>query len=308
MQKPSETPTAACPIMPVLNEVAVPIKQTTLTGGLIDNVDIIAVPRDYDLKSLQAFMEPLLPRPPRRKGISNHTAPISLINHMTRYKSDTTVLFVNQEIEKVTAVYNYNPEGGDAEDALYGDHAACLSLKRSDELKEWRAFCAEPVSAEALAFFLEKRGVDLIAEDDAPPTHKARLDRIKLIGGLIATPHQVISTIPALKIMETSEVQNAKNIATGECSLVYKSDHTAMNAGGEKITIPGWFLIAVPIYRNGPLDLIPVRLRYRKKQSAIFWSLDLIDIEKYIAQSFEQFVETIAKEFNVPLFYGEQEK
>lgn len=308
MQKPSETSAAACPIMPVLNEVAVPIKQTTLTGGLIDNVDIIAVPRDYDLKSLQMFIEPLLPCPPRRKGTSSHTAPISLINHISRYKSETTVLFADQEAEKVTAVYNYNPEGGNENDALYGDHAACLSLQRSDELKEWREFCKEPVSAEALAFFLEKRGVDLIAEDDAPSTHKARLDRIKLIGGLIATPHQVISTIPALKIMETSEVQNAKNIATGECSLVYKSDHSAVNAGGEKITIPGWFLIAIPIYRNGPLDLIPVRLRYRKKQGLILWSLDLIDIEKYIAQSFEQFIETIAKAFSLPLFYGEKER
>lgn len=306
MKKPSET--AACPIMPVLNEVAIPIKQTTLTGGLIENVDVIAVPRDYDLKSLQMFIEPLLPCPPRRKGSSSHTAPVSLINHISRYKSETTVLFVDQKGEKITAVYNYHPEGGEPLNAMFGDHEACLKLETSEELKEWRAFCREEASAESLAFFLEKRGVDLIAEADVPDAHKQRIDRIKLIGGMIAAPHQVISTIPTLKILETSEVQNAKNIATGECSLVFKSDHAAMNAGGEKITIPGWFLIAVPLYKNGPLDLVPVRLRYRRKHGAILWSLDLIDIEKYIAQSFEQMARTMADAFGLPLFYGEKER
>ncbi len=301
----TETPTPSG-IAAVINEVAAPIKQTDLKGGLID-VEIFAVPRDYELKSTKPFIDELLPKPTRRKGKSVHATPASLAAHIERYKSDTTVLFADQDAANITAIYNYNPNGPDERNALFGDHRATLELEKSDELKEWMKFAQEPRTAEQLAFFLEKRGIDLVPLDAVPDDHKPRIDRIRLIGGAIGDPQSVINTIPALKILETSKVQNAKNIATGECSFVYESENSTVNSEGEKVTVPGWFLIAFPIFKKGPLDLIPVRLRYRKKGGEILWSVDLIDIEKYIEEAFEQIAIDVAAMFSAPLFNGKPE-
>lgn len=59
--------------------------------------------------------------------------------------------------------------------------------------------------------------------------------------------------------------------------------------------------------KKGPLDLIPVRLRYRKKGGEILWSVDLIDIEKYIEEAFEQIAIDVAAMFSAPLFNGKPE-
>lgn len=295
-------------IQTVINEVAKPIPQPfPVEDALVNGVSVIAVPEGYSLQSTKDFITPLLKSPPRRQGKSTHATAQSLTAHIQRYKSEATVLFASQKQSRLTAVYNYHPEGSDHFKAGFGDHAAILDLEKSDELKEWQQFAAAPHSPEELAFFLEKRGIDLISMTDVPDSHKERLSNVQKIGGIVGTPEQLINTIPSLKIMETSEVQNAVNISSGECSIVYKTEHTASSAEGEKVTIPGWIMIAIPLFKKGPLDVIPVRLRYRKSRGTIAWSVDLLDIQKYVEEYFEQIVNDIAGNFNLPLFNGEQE-
>lgn len=290
-----------------IQEIAKPIRQFEISqkGGHI--ADIVAVPRDYELRSTKGFIDETLPAPRRRKGISYHATPDSLSAHLDRYKSDTTVLFADFKATRLTAVYNYNPAGGEEDKALFGDHRAVLNLEKSEELKKWEEFCAEEKTSEQMSYFFESRAVDLIDLSDVPEGHQSRIERINKIGGIVAAPNAITKIIPTLKIVETSVVQNTVSISSGECDIIYKNEHAASDSQGEKMTVPGWFLIAIPLFKKGFFDTIPVRLRYRKKSGVIYWSCMLLDIEKYTEDAYEDLVNSVATAHTLPLFNGNPE-
>lgn len=290
-----------------IQEVAKPIRQFEISQESGHIADIVAVPKDYELKSTKSFIDETLPAPRRRRGTSNHTTPDSLSAHISRYKSETTVLFADFKTTRLTAVYNYNPAGGKEASALFGDHRAVLNLEKSEELKKWQEFCAESKTSEQMSFFFEERAVDLIDLSDVPEGHQSRIERINKIGGIVAAPNAITKIIPTLKIVETSVVQNTVSISSGESDIIYKNEHSASNGQGEKMTVPGWFLIAIPLFKKGFFDTIPVRLRYRKKSGVILWSCTLLDIEKYTEDAYEELVNSLATAHTLPLFNGTQE-
>ncbi len=244
--------------------------------------------------------------PLARLGTAHMLSLDSLIDHANRFKDGDSVLFANDDRNRpsLTAVLDYHRAGADA-DPRFGRHRSTFAFPLSDEWQAWMEKNGQSLSMAEFAEFLEDRVIDvlhLIPEEDELSEDLQKF--INAGGGdaLIATPQRLVELSRGLQVHESSAVREAIKLSSGEAQIMFQSEHT--DGAGEPLRVPSLFLIAIPVFRNGPLYRLAARLRYRKTPGGIVFWYDLWRHDRTFDHAFREACERAQVETDLPLLFG----
>jgi hypothetical protein len=283
---------------------------TVSDGG--QDLTIPAVVQGTELHILRpSEIEDWRTRPRFRAGTASLLTVESLIEHVNRFKDDDSVLFANNDRASptITAILDYHPKGATAA-PRFGKHRAHYAFPLSDEWIAWHASngLKRAMPMAEFAEFLEDRIVDvivLIPDEDSVPEELQKF--INSLGGVdtIATPNKLMELSRGLQVYEDSALKQAVKLSSGEGELSFEVTHRDQD--GKPLKVPSLFLIAIPVFKNGPLYRIAARLRYRKgPEGVIFW-YDLWRSERSFDDAFNEGCERVEVETGLPLLLGKPE-
>lgn len=245
-----------------------------------------------------------------RRGTATMLSLDSLIAHVNRFKDGDSVVFANDDrtAPSLTAVIDYHHAGVPGTMTRFGRHRSLFSFPLSDEWRAWSEKDASPMSMADFAAFLENRIIDVlfvIPGEDSLPEDVQRL--IDTLGGTdtVATPNKLMELARGLQVNENAVVQEAVNLATGEAIVRFQSEHTDQH--GYPLKVPSLFLIAIPVFRNGPFYRIAARLRYRKAGGKILFWYELWRTDRTFDHAFSEAVERVRVETELPVLIGKPE-
>ena len=290
--------------------------------GDADHVAVAYVPKGMGLHSLKPFLDQYLPAPERRKGSTQLADIDSFCAFVERHKGDATVIFATPgDHPSLTCVFDHDPAGPTA--AGWAQHRATYTFPLSSQWLAWRKAHGEAVSQTAFALFIEERSVDLIdrptqppappldvlSPADAPattPTEQPELpEHVKIadrMGLVTASPLEVIRASRGLRLRAEVNVNEAVVIESGETEVSFAEKHTGQ--GGEKLTVPSAFFIGIPVFRDEPLDVVLVRLRYRRQDQRIAWTPSMHAPDDLLAYAFKTALDRVREATKVPVFLG----
>lgn len=283
------------------------VKLHEITPGNEKAFEVAEVPEGKKLVSLKQFQDEYRTAPERRKGTASLKDLASFIAHTKRFSDDDSALFANNDPEKpsLTCVFNYHRQKHDG-DPRFSDHKAYYAFPLSDEWQAWnkKNGSGNRMSQIDFAEFLEDRISDVIQPDPEKMDEKLK-DFARLLGGDFASPSKLVELSRGLAVHEGAQVKNAYNTSTGEGSIQFVTEHK--DANGQPLKVPNLFLIAIPVFKAGPLYQIAVRLRYRLQAGTIHWFYELYRTDKVFKHAFDEACEVAKNETSLPLFIGSQE-
>lgn len=290
--------------------------------------EILILPDSHgglEAHSVKSFTDEYRRNPERRTGKARMLTLESLCDHINRSKNSESAVFADSDREgpSIMAVYNYHDrcnivtEEGfnhvEKAQARFLDHRAEYAFPLSEEWKAWRQFDSETMGQAEFAEFLEERIGDVevppvLSEDpanDDEPTKKLRA-LLKVLGGKLAGPAELMELSKGLKVNADERVHNAVNLSSGESQIQYSHEHT--DEKGQPLTVPNLFLINIPVFDQGDIYRVFVRLRYRVRGGTIKWHYQLYREGKVFDAAFAGAVETVKETTGLPVFIGHPER
>jgi len=271
----------------------------------------------FEVRDITADLEKLQPHPRRRRG----TVTLLTVDSFCEYvcamrESARTVIFADKKRQLVTAILNYHdpvqvrppavegdkaPELAHAPKPQWGDHRAIYAFPRSRQWNAWAGVHKKDLSQVGLAEFIEENIRDIRHE-----TKEQLPDQLKMLvtslGLHLGSPQRLLETARGFQVKAEEVVRNAVNTTTGEMQIVFEDKH-----GGQpgEMTVPSAFTIGIPVYHGSAAFHLLCRLRYRKREGALKWSIDIQDIEGAQDDAFAGELQQIADLTGVAVLEGE---
>lgn len=267
------------------------------------------------IKDLRDIVEKWRQHPERRKGTAQVLTLQSFIDLVNRHKSVHSAIFAstNWPNPSLTAVIDYHdiinrppaPEtdtqGIPVPLPRFCEHRVHYPFPVTDEFKEWAENDGESMNQAEFAAFIEDRLPEL-----AQATFDEEKEIGKLFGTKLATPADMLALSRGLEVNVAGKVKNNVRLSSGEGELVFVEEH--LNNKGEKITVPGMFMICLPVFIDGEPVRLPVRLRYRVSDGAVSWSYHLYRWKELVRERVVADLETAATETALPAYEGSPER
>lgn len=228
----------------------------------------------------------------------------SLIELAVRFSDGDSLIFANNDRRNpsLTVMFDYHRIGADA--APRGlRHRAKFAYPLSDAWKAWRDNNGKPMTMGEFAAFLEDRIVEVLGANEIslnPEQQKfvSRLGGEKAIG----EPGKLMEVATGLRVIEGHETVNAVNLSTGEAQISFKNEQTTGN-----MTVPRLFAISIPVFVNGEEYQILVRLRHRATGGQIKFFYELWRDDRVFDHAFDESIEKVKAETNLPVVLGAPE-
>jgi hypothetical protein len=197
-----------------------------------------------------------------------------------RHLNSQSAIFASTQWPKpsLTAVIDYHegtlPERDPgemiAEDHVprWGDHRIRYEFPVTEEFTAWINGNKKPMEQADFAAFLEEHAAELAAPFDGEVSEYELLFKESF-----ATPADLIALSRSLEVHVGAKVKRAERLQTGERTVEFVEEH--LNNKGEKVDIPGIFMVSVPAFIDGDPVRIPARLRYRISGGGIVWFYQL---------------------------------
>lgn len=304
------------------------IEQTArfVDANLKPEIDVVDIPQPGDDAAVviltRTGMEVVDPaefdqwrtNPRFRGGTATLTDLNSFIAHVNRFGDDDTVVFANNDRDAptLTAVLDYHRADSDGEDgrkigeARFGRHRSAFAFPMSDEWKTWLKVNKQVMKMSGFAAFLEDHIIDVI------PGHLVALGEeetqfMERLGsrGTIADPSRLMDLATGLQINERNAVNEVVNLSDGTGEVSFQTEH--VDSAGRKLTIPGLFVIGIPVFRNGEKYQIIARLRYRSTPEGLVFWYDLWRLDRVFDHAFNEAVERVQVETVAPVLLGTDE-
>lgn len=251
-----------------------------------------------DLKSVKALFEEYRQFPERKTGTAKVLTLQSFMDLVNRHKTGDTAIFANSDWRKpsVQAVIDYHAvdTGGDP---AWLKHRIAYEFPLSDPWKLWVAQDGEWMDQAEFAAFIEDHIADL-----SSPTSVEADDYERMFGAKIATPAELIQLSRGLQVFAATNVKNAVTLQSGEGSIVFEEEHR--DAAGNKLIVPGIFILQVAPFFQGDLIRVPVRLRYRLAGGKLKWAFQIYRPDLAVTDRVRADLDIIARETAVPVFEG----
>jgi hypothetical protein len=272
------------------------------------------------VESLRSRIDEWRTAPERKRGTAHLVDLDSFIAHVERNKDAHSALFAlpDENHPTLTAVFNYNEENTLTYDASkpdgartsrleggprFGDHRAVYDFPVSEEWEAWHENDGQAMTQEVFAVFLEDRLVDVA---DPRSAMESALQFAEKLGVSFATPQKLLELSRGLSIRIGQKVRQNVKLQSGEGQMQFSEEHT--DEAGAPISIPGAFLIQVPVFKSGAQYQIPVRLRYRVQGGSVSWSFDLYRADRVFDHAFDEACTTANENTELPLFRGSPEQ
>jgi uncharacterized protein YfdQ (DUF2303 family) len=237
--------------------------------------------------------------PARRLGTANTTTLQSFIDLVDRHKDAGSVVFAKTAWPEpaLTAVIDYHDL---AKTPRWGNHRIRYAFPVTDEFKVWIDKNGKPMEQAEFAAFLEEHAAELSA---AYPPEAAEYEA--LFKEKFATPADLIALSRSLEVFVGARVKRQERLSSGERTVEFVEEHT--NTKGEKVEIPGIFMVAVPAFVDGETIRIPARLRYRIQGGEIMWFYQLYRWQFWLRDQVKNDLDTVKQRTDLPTFEGSPE-
>ncbi len=266
-------------------------------------VTVAVLPAGKTLSSVKKLLDEYNLAPERKKGTAVLNEPESFVQHVNRMKDDSTALFASIDPRKpsVMAVYDYHKIDGSPR---FGEHRAVYPFPLSSEWVAWvsRNGFQQKMNQKAFAEFLEDRVTDLCPAHLAGPKTKEYVAQLQCALG---EPSQIISLARGLSVRVEQDMVNSVVLGTGETQMQWKEVHK--DERGEPLSVPGAFLISIPIFVGGEECVLPVRLRYRVIEQKVFWFYDLAMVDRMFREAIDVELGKISGGVQIPVLIGTPE-
>lgn len=232
-------------------------------------------------------------------GTATTTTLQSFIDLVNRHKNDGSAVFAKTSWPEpaLTAVIDYH---GEKAAARWGRHKIRYAFPITDEFKVWIGKNGKPMEQAEFAAFLEEHAAELSAAYGPEAAEFETLFKEKF-----ATPSDLIALSRNLEIHIGGKVKRAERLQTGERTIEFVEEHT--NAKGEKVDIPGLFMVQVAAFIDGESIRIPARLRYRVSGGEIMWFYQLYRWEFWLRDQVKNDLDTVRQQTGLPTFEGSPE-
>jgi uncharacterized protein YfdQ (DUF2303 family) len=277
----------------------VSIPTSGLGNGLPVQVPALFDHETQQLRSVKNIIDEFRQEPDRRAGTATALTLRSFIDLVNRHKDDGSVVFGETAwpSPKLTAVIDYH----DLErTARWGRHRISYAFPITDEFKAWVANNAKAMEQGEFAAFLEEHAAELASPLDG---EKSEFER--LFKATFASPNELIDLSRSLEVFVGAKVKRQERLQTGERTIEFSEEH--LNGSGEKITIPGIFMLSVPAFVDGHAVRIPARLRYRLGGGSITWFYQLYRWEFWLREQVVSDLHRVGEETGLPTFEGSPE-
>ncbi|MBL4748433.1 MAG: DUF2303 family protein [Magnetovibrio sp.] len=286
-----------------------------VTGGSnLVPVEVLILPNGDGLEvhSVKKYVDEYRTAPEFRKGTASLLDQDSFVAHANRFKDDDSVIFADNDREtpSLKSVLNYHRQKHDGA-PRFGDHKGVYNFPMSDEWKAWAEFDGEVRSQIEFAEFLEDRITDVetppdlskIKKDDEPGQRLKKM--LDILGGKMAGPGTLMDLSRGMKVTAEEKVHQSQNLSTGEGQIQYRQEHR--DEQGAPLKVPNMFLIGIPVFKNGDVFRIAVRLRYRVRAGQISWSYMLYRTDQVFDAAFNDVVNKVKADTDLPVFFGRPE-
>lgn len=271
-----------------------------LGEGLPENVPLLVDRRPGGkVESIKRQIEDYRLTPERRRGTATVTTLKSFTELVNRHKDEGSAIFgkTSWPEPKLTAVIDYHSVD---KTARRGEHRIVYPFPLTDEIKTWIDLNGKMMEQADFAAFLEEHAAELAAPFDGEKTEYEHLFKERF-----SNPIELIELSRHLEVFVGAKVKRAERLQTGERTVEFVEEH--QNASGEKVDIPGIFMVAVRAFMDGEPVRIPARLRYRLSGGTIKWFYQLYRWEFFLRERVQQDLDEAGKDTELPTFEGNPE-
>jgi uncharacterized protein YfdQ (DUF2303 family) len=257
-------------------------------------------PNGAGLKALKDEIERFRIEPERRRGRARAMTLQSFIDLIKYHKDDSSALFAKSEWPQpcLTAVINYHKQD---HEPRHLDHRVIYDFPVTDEFKAWIEHDAKPFTQSEFAAFVEEHAAELASPFEAEKSDYERLFKVQF-----ATPTVMVTLSRGLQVNVEAVVKNNVTLQSGEGEITFAEEH--LDKRGEKLTVPGLFMVAVPAFLDGEPIRLPARLRYRVSGGKLVWFYQLYRWKFWLRDRVQRDLREVEKETEIKAFEGSPEE
>lgn len=270
------------------------------------SVEVLAMPDGMTAHSLKKFVDENRLVPERRSGCIHVSRLQSLIDITNRFKNSGSAIFADASIDensieaKIKTYFDYHPESAEITDAQNLGHTAVYQFPVSHVFQTWLDNNKSSMNQGDFALFLEEHSGEIASPSELDKYEVANLKP------KFADSAEIVALSRDLELYSESTLKDKRKLSSGEVELTFVQEHK--DAGGNKIQIPDFFVLRVPMFEGGEPERILVRLRYRLSGSAVVWHYDLYRVDQSLDRAFSTACEKVKTSTELPLFFGSAEK
>lgn len=263
---------------------------------------VLLLPTGIGAHSIKKFLDEYRQFPERRTGRAIVEDIPSFVLHVNRFKDADSVLFAVEDSKspRLLAVLDYHRAGSESS-PRWGQHRTVYRFPVSEQWQTWAGGPKQFSQAE-FAQFLEDHILDVAEPSVAGESAKAFCAQL---GISFAGSQKLMELSRGISVRENSRVVQAVNLATGEGRIEFASEH--QDEAGKPLSVPGGFLLAIPVFESGDLYQVPVRLRYRLRSGSLTWTIEAQRTDLVFEDAFHGACQKAAAETELPLIYGRPE-
>ncbi|MGY6709751.1 MAG: DUF2303 family protein [Rhizobiaceae bacterium] len=256
---------------------------------------------DPQFGSLSALLEDYRRHPERKKGTAQAQTFEAFCELVNRHKTDNSAIFADATWTKpsFTAVIDYHElaNGGRAD---FCQHRIRYDFPISEEWQAWIGQNGSAMSQQDFAWFLEDRVAELSA-----PTDVEKIQLEDQFQTTVATPAQVVELSRGLTVAVASNVKAHTTLQTGEGSIQF--DETHNDGSGQKLKVPGIFILDIAPFFMGEKIRVPVRLRYRVREGKVLWFYQIYRPDLAITEHVRHTLFDVRDRTKLPAYEGKPE-
>lgn len=269
--------------------------------GLPPQFSILIDRKSGMAKSIKPLIEEFRERPARKSGTAQTFTLESFVDLTNRHKTGDSVIFADTDWREpaLTSVIDYHHNGSGAEPDN-GKHRIHYAFPLTEEWSAWMRQDGQFMDQKDFAQWIEDHQPELATP--LGPEISALEQTFKLS---VAAPNQMVALSRGLQVHVESRVKNSTTLQTGEGELLFEEEHR--DAAGNKLSVPGLFILAIPPFFMGEPVRMPVRLRYRVVGGAVKWMFKIYRPDVYITAQIEADLAKAAEQTGLPHFRGKPE-
>lgn len=268
-------------------------------AGLPDSAPVFIHRASGQVSSLKKFFEEYRTRPERKRGTATVTTLDSFIDLVDRHRTVHSAIFANTDWKSpsLTAVIDYHETHGTADN---GTHRIHYAFPLSEEWQAWVERNGAVLAQGEFAEWIEDHIADL-----ATPTAEELAKYEQTFGFRIATPAEIVTLSRGLKVNAETKVSSNVVLQTGEGEISFEEVHR--DQAGQKLVVPGLFILRIAPFFLGAPARIPVRLRYRVHGGAVKWFFLLHRPDEHITAHINDALTRAAGATELPAYRGAPE-
>lgn len=269
--------------------------------GMPEKIPFLIDRKTGAAKSVKTLLEEYREFPARKSGIAKVFTLDSFVDLTNRHKTPDSVIFAdtNWRQPSLTTVVDYHTKDASGT-ADNGKHRIHYEFPLSEEWDAWMRLDGQQMDQKAFAEWIEEHLPELAA-----PTGPEVEELEKTFNMAVATPNKMVMLSRGLQVNVESRVKISTTLQSGEGEILFEEEHR--DAAGNKLSVPGLFILAIPPFFMGEPVRMPVRLRYRVISGQVRWTFKIFRPDVYITSQIEEDLATAAQKTGLPHFRGKPE-